>query len=1175
MSFLACPMAAAPAIRILSAEPTPLFPRGTPLRQIAYVTILNQESHDVACQLTARVVGGASGPVSSVKTPYGTSRQRVLVPDIEAPGEIEFSVRQTENGDTLARLTTSWQPQRKWKIYMVKSSHEDLGYENYIFMKQHDIADYIDLAANLSKANENVSDLERRSDAKYHYTMESLLFERNYIEERGERAWREIVEKDIKTGGMYLMGAPSGVHSHWMDYEELARMTYPARRDAKDRFGLDLKTFMIVDNPSLSWAGAQAVADAGFKYVARWGQGWRTGNHNDYRSTKLPALFWWQAPDGLHRVLFGWRSHYSMPLWYGQTGGGYGNLIDMASDKLSADLRQIEDGVTLGPYPYDALVNPEYVDHDIPRFDTRVLPLWAEKYAYPDIRIGSPERFFEYIENHYGAQLPVLSGDLNNFSADYATIDPESQGWKRRSARLLPIAEGLGALAGAWNAGYLLSPSFVDQTYTGMWDYDEHSWPTQPQASDVQLFNAAWVKKEDARRTLAAAEKAVSETSHEFGRQIHTGSGETLAVFNSLAHARSEIVQAQGAFSSLTDLATGRRIACQKIENGEVVFLASDVPAYGYKLFRTEHARIEPAAGSDAPLQVTADSISNDFYRVRFDTTTGAVRSIVEKSSGRELVDAQAPYLVNQMVYVHKNQRESKDGFEHSPKKARKMESKKGPVAAEFTVWIDDDKTQAAIRQTVVLYTGLKRIDFVDRLEHARALFSNNYEDRYKDNIFYAFPFAVSGGQPRVEYAGGVVRPYIDQLRWGSHDYLYANRWVDVSNAQYGVTLAPWNEPGFEFGEIRYNQFSIDYKPSKPWLFSYAWSNRMAGLLTLNGDDCNATFGYSMTSHDGDWDSGETTRFAWTTATPLIAIPLPANSNGRLNGNSRSLLSVDAPNVQLTVLKNSEQPGRGWVARFVETQGKASEFTLDASALHVDQAQECDLVENDQHALSVEDGKVRVSIRPFGFTTVRLQRGSAPGAISLPSTKVAGDAAITLTWKAASDHAAAYDIYRSDDPDAPPASHYLIGRTTSTSFTDRALHTKTHYYYRVAAVSTANLEGAISQRVEAIPDGSNVTPPAPVSEFGVIRRDKNRLMVYWRSNTEPDVARYRLYRGESPDFKTVEPLATIEPARYFLQLFVDQGLQPGKTYYYKVFAEDWAGNRQTVSPVASGATPAY
>ena len=49
-------------------------------------------------------------------------------------------------------------------------------------------------------------------------------------------------------------------------------------------------------------------ADAGFKYLARWGQGARTGNHNNYATTKLPAIFWWLAPDGKSKILYAWAT---------------------------------------------------------------------------------------------------------------------------------------------------------------------------------------------------------------------------------------------------------------------------------------------------------------------------------------------------------------------------------------------------------------------------------------------------------------------------------------------------------------------------------------------------------------------------------------------------------------------------------------------------------------------------------------------------------------------------------------------------------------------------------------------------------------------------------------------------------------------------------------------------
>lgn len=1168
--FVAALLLAVPAIadvRILSVEPTALFPRATPLRQVAIVSIWNDGSAAVGVELSARVVGGESGPGTKLTLPEGASRQRVLVPDLTSPGEVEVALKSNES---TASWKGTWQPQRKWKVYVIKSSHEDLGYEGYIFHKQHDIAEFIDLAREMSGPRENVTELERKTDSRFHYTMETLLFQRNYIEERGDVAWRSIVEKDIKTGRMHLMGAPSGVHSHWMDYEELARTAYPARRENRDRYGLNHKTYMIVDNPSMSWSGAQVLADAGFRYIARWGQGWRTGGNNNYRTTSLPALFWWKAPDNFHRVLFGWRSHYGLSFWYGQTGGGYGQLIDPASENVSQQLKKIESGSELGPYPYDAVINPEYTDHDTPRFDSRVLPVWTQRYAYPEIHIGNPDDFFEYIEKKYGADLPELTGDLNNFSADYATIDPESQGWKRRAARVLPFAEGLGALASRFDAGYILSPSFVQRTYTRFFDYDEHSWPTLPRASDVQLFNAAWVKKHEGRRTLEASEAALKETSAALLKNIATGPEPEIVVFNPLAHPRSRLVTISGDVATLTDRVSGEVTIAQKTKDGQSVFSLKNVPAFGYKLFQIG----DKALSASSSLTAGEDRIGNQFYEVVFDRTTGAVQSIKEKSSGRELVDQKAPHQVNQLIYVHRKQRESKEGFDYSPVRAKRMEISKGPVRVDFDVWIEDEKIGASIHQTVTLYDGVKRIDFVNRLEHAKALYTDKFEERYCDNIYFAFPFAVNGGQHRVEYPGGVVRPYLDQLRWGSHDYLYANRWVDVSNSSHGVTLAPWNAGTFSFGGIRYNQFSIDYRPENSWIYGYAWSNRMAGLLVLSPNDANATIGYSMTSHDGDWNSGEAAAFGWNIASPLEAFRLAPRQSGTWREIEKSFVSVDLPNVQMTVMKNSEQPGRGQVLRFVETAGKSGEFVLTAPALATTKAVLCDLVENDLTALTVEGGKVRVPIRAYGYATLRLESGNAADSAPVVHATTIADDKIRLSWnRIGSD--TAYNIYRSVDPNDPPVAQTLVARVKDTTFTDQGLFYKTRYHYRVAAVSANNLQGPASNLVSVETAGRNLAPPAVVSEFGVVRRSKDRLMVYCRSNPEPDIARYYLYRGETENFpiSAREPLAVLEPAKYFLQLYLDSGLQPGKKYFYQVVAEDWAGNRQSKAAVASAITP--
>lgn len=1163
-TLLAFAASAQAQLRILSLEPTALFPRATPLRQVALLTLLHDGPAPLAVEVTTDLNGAQWRSPQPLRVPPGLSRHQVLLADISAPSELRLQL--STAGQPPLLWTGLWQPQRKWKVFIMESSHEDLGYEDWIFNKQKEVADYIDLARHISGSAENQSAMERAAVNRYQYTMETLVFYRNYLEERGPQAWREIVDKYIKRGNMHLAGAPSGVHNHWMDYEELARNMYPGRLEMKQRYGLDLKTYLIVDNPSASWAAAQAAAQAGFKYIARWGQSWRTGGNNDYATTKVPALFWWQGPNGKDRILFGWRSHYGTGFWFGQTNAGNRSFVaDLAADHVSTYLRKVEAGQVLGPYPYDAIIEPAYGDHDVPYFDRGLLARWTNQYAYPEIRVTGVDPFFAYIEENFAAQLPTLRGDLNNFSADYATIDPESQGWKRQASRLLPLAEGLSVLAQE-----NLSPARVERTYTRLFDYDEHSWPTLLPASDVQLFNAAWIKKQEAQRALQAASQSVAEMGSAFAKRIAVPA-RSIAVFNGLAHSRTSLVEWDGEAPGLKDMATGKLVPTQR-RQGKTIFVAEDVPAFGYKLYRIENT----APPAPAPFTAAADRIANEFYEVRFDPTTGVVRSILEKANGKQWVDSSAPQGVNQMMYVSTAAREAKPTTAHSPARARQMQANLGPVAAEFRVNIEDEKTGAAIQQVVTLYAGLKRIDFRNELQHVRSLYTDNFEDRYRENLFYAFPFAVPGGQIRAEAPGGVVRPQQDQLRWGTHDYIMANRWIDVSNTESGLTLAPWEASTFHLGEIRYNHFSIDYEPKKPHLYSYAWSNRMAGLLTLAPEEMNANLGYSLTTHTGDWNSGAASRFGWEIATPLQAFTVAANASGPWREAARSFLQVNVPNLELSVLKPSEVPGRGWILRLVETAGKPVDFQLDLRALGVQRAWRTNLVEEDQAPLPVEGGILSTRAEAFSFLTLRLESAAAPmGLLQLSAQATAagqGDSRIALSWSGVP--AFAYNIYRSTDPADPALPQTWIAQVRGSQFLDQGLHLNTRYYYQVLPVSQTNLHGTPA-RAEARTTAQNQTPPAIIDEPGIVRRAPDKLFVYWRRNQEPDLARYFVYRADRPDFSitNLQPHAVVKPSGRFLELFIDSQLQPGKTYYYRIYAEDFAGNRQTLSPVISGQTP--
>src|ERR1019366_1455873 len=75
------------AVRIVQVEPTVLFLRGTPLRQVAWLDLLNEGTQKIACRIAVLVSGAAPPAEIAVALAPGLTRQRILAPDISAPSE--------------------------------------------------------------------------------------------------------------------------------------------------------------------------------------------------------------------------------------------------------------------------------------------------------------------------------------------------------------------------------------------------------------------------------------------------------------------------------------------------------------------------------------------------------------------------------------------------------------------------------------------------------------------------------------------------------------------------------------------------------------------------------------------------------------------------------------------------------------------------------------------------------------------------------------------------------------------------------------------------------------------------------------------------------------------------------------------------------------------------------
>jgi hypothetical protein len=125
---------------------------------------------------------------------------------------------------------------------------------------------------------------------------------------------------------------------------------------------------------------------------------------------------------------------------------------------------------------------------------------------------------------------------------------------------------------------------------------------------------------------------------------------------------------------------------------------------------------------------------------------------------------------------------------------------------------------------------------------------------RTKEAVHFGFPFAVPEGVVRIDLGFGVIRPEADQLPGSCKDYFSAQRWVDVSNQDYGLTLTVSEAPLVEVGTLHSELPSprnVDWRTlqwSSPHLASYVMNNYWHTNYKADQEGVS-TYHYSLIPH--------------------------------------------------------------------------------------------------------------------------------------------------------------------------------------------------------------------------------------------------------------------------------------------------------------------------------------
>ena len=958
------------------------------LYQIAEVGIKNLGSP--APGLIEIETRGKTVKLSLDSLPSGSSRFGIKIPDLEK--ESSLTLKLLSNDIFQEKLVFQWQPQRHWMIYGVQMSHFDIGYtgtQEEVLEKQRKILDEV---INFIEESDDFPE-----DSKFRWMIESSFTLKDYLEHYPEK--EKTLKKYLQDGRIELSGTYMNELTTLNSPEELIRITYASKK-LRDVFEIETKTGMIDDIPGYTWALPQVLSGAGVKYFAVGPNLFYRGG-NILGATDSPRLYYWEAPDG-SRVLF-WRSKEAYNEWVFLEGGII-NRMDLGYERTFKALPGYLAQYQSEGYPYDAIqILHSKTDNGEPSLDLPNLTQeWNRHWAFPHLVSSTSSRFFEYVEEKYGPDIPVLSGDCPDWWADGVITSAYEEGEVRKLHHSLAGAESFSACASMVSDGYSPPREDLALAYDEMMRFDEHTWgdftPTSERHQEIWDTRVGWLN-DAGEKTRGILDEALGEIAS----RIKTESN-ALVVYNPLSVTRTDLVRvslpanfARSTFGStsfrIKDPVTREEVPFQILGPGflypdavsvsagagMLIFTARNVPSLGYKIFQLVVSNTAPNFSTS--LQTDGNTIENSFYRLTVDPARGGIVSIWDKELEKELVDAGAPVAFNQYLYRYQDYSDP-NGYMSGATISVVTPGENGPVAGTLvvTAWHPENPGTEVIQQ-IGLYDQVKRIDLSNLVM--------NYRNGSGEAHYFAFPLAVADFEIKMEIPGAVMSPYYQQLP-GYAKYYAAGNWVDIYSRteDFGVVWSPVEAPMLEFGEItkksnmQSSAGSMDPKfLYDPGLYPYNPPySRIYSEIMNNYQDTNfwleqsgtAVWNYSISSHPGGWDRPEVINTGWAVNNPLIAKIIKPNPQGTLPG-EQSFFSLDQSNVRIVAVKMAED-GDGYIVRLQEILGKDTEVKFSCPVLACLKAQETNLVEENLHKLSVKGNVITVKMKGFGLGTVRIKK---------------------------------------------------------------------------------------------------------------------------------------------------------------------------------------------------------
>ena len=729
-------------------------------------------------------------------------------------------------------------------------------------------------------------------------------------------------------GGMYVEA-----DCNLASGESLIRQFLYGKRFFKEEFGKDNIVLWLPDVFGYSAALPQIMKKTGIRYFMTTKINWNEFNRMPYDT------FMWRGIDGTEIL-----THF-MPTRDYKDGPENANRTNFFTT-------------------YNGLLNPSQVKGSWKRYSQKYLnqeTLMAFGYGdggggstewmlenqrrlskgipgCPSTHMSSVREFFEKLEKDVSGDkyLPRWSGELylEYHRGTYTTMARNKKG-NRKSEFAYQNLEWLGTME-----DYLLKGVYPREALREGWEtiLKNQFHDILPGSGIKEIYDDS---KADYDRILSAAAEQMDDQEKRLAEAVKAAPGDVV-VFNPNSRGGG-IVEFSSAeeIEALTDGSECRPV--QRTADGTYVFEPLDVPSRGYASFSPAERSKE-----EESLRVEERRMENRYFILEFNEK-GQFSRIYDKTAERELL---APGQPGNVLMTYEDRPHNYDAWDinnYYKEKSWEVDAvsgcrviESGPVRG--AVQIEHPYLNSRIVQTIYLYRDTPRIDIrteIDWNEHLILLKA-------------LFPLDIHAEEASfdIQY-GNVTRPTHSNTSWDFAKFeVCSHKWLDVSEWGYGVSF---------LNDCKYGSSVSEGVVGLTLLKSPLYPNPEA-------DKEHHAFWYSVYPHKGGWREGETVKEAYSLNNPMTA-HVKEGAAGSLPSNW-SFMETGAPNIIIEAVKEAED-SRAVIARIYECYNQRTQTNL-ACGLPVQKAVQCDMLENEEEVLPMENGRIRISFKPYEIKTVKL-----------------------------------------------------------------------------------------------------------------------------------------------------------------------------------------------------------